>query len=650
MAWRGNSENPVPNFVQEAKILNEKKIVANRADNIRRDTDKQKNVSIKLMDIDSAILKHIERLQLRVIDEGNEINVPVHYSSPEKWKSIQKDGFMRDYNGMIILPAIAFSRLTSDKDPSMMMFNRYLKYSVLKTYSQKNRYTPFNLLIGQNVPVKEIYNVVMPDHMIFTYKFIIWTEYVEQMNYVVERMNFESDDYWGDLRGLRFRTNVESFQHSIEIQTDQDRLVKTEFDLKVYGYLLPEKNYGLDGNKSTTTKLFAPKKIIMGEKLVGTDFSFDKFEKDVREKWRNQNYPNLPADELILQPPIVFNEEFVPPIGIKANHTEISSSNFVYVNAPHCPLDAPIALPVLSASFESFDSGWTYEDPNTEGFFLDVSTDELFTSFLPGYENLDVNLLTTKTIGITGAQDNINNLSTFSQSYFYRVRAYNSTYNLTSSYSNIISSRIYSAVAIFPGETLDLNNGPTYKTGTATPQITDQPFNIDFFIHSSGSLATEFFGPMYLLGDNFLISPVGFITLDVSNGVVSSSLTSSLVEGTTAGCTAIISTFPVSNIGVTLTSKNLLINPVAQDATSITNNSFTSNWYVYVNGATVRLDVATDIGFTNLVVNNQFVGAGIYLYNVTGLNSNTTYYYRLKVHTLSFGDTDYSNIISVTTL
>ena len=304
MAWRGDPNNPVPNFVQQPPSQSEKKAAVNRAAQTRRDTDTQKDVSIRLMDIDTAIMKQLERFQLNVVDDGNRIKVPVFYASPEKWKSIQKDGYMRDYNGKLLLPAIVLQRTTSDKDPSLLMFNRYLKYPVMKMYSEKNRYTPFNVLIGKNVPVNEVFDVVMPDHMVFTYHFIIWTEYVEQMNTLVERLNFETDDYWGDAKGYRFRTNIESFSHTIELQVDQDRMVKTEFDLVVHGYLLPDANYGLDGSKPTTQKWLTPKKIVMGQEVVATDFDLASMDEN-REKWRKQEYPNLQKDVVIPPPPVV---------------------------------------------------------------------------------------------------------------------------------------------------------------------------------------------------------------------------------------------------------------------------------------------------------------------------------------------------------
>lgn len=316
MAWKGNQNNQVPNIgnsksdlsqaiAQESSNLSEKKIEINRAYQTRRDTDTQKDNTVKLIDIDTTIMNQLEKLQLTVVDEGNKIKVPSYYASPEKWKSIQKDGVIRDYNGKLILPAVVLQRTTSEKDQTMMMFNRYLTYPVIKQNSEKNRYTKFNLLMGKNVPVNEVYDVTMPDHMVFTYHFIIWTEYIEQMNTIVERINFETEDYWGEARGLRFRTKIDSFSHTVELQVDQDRMVKTEFDLIVNGYLLPDTNYSLEGGKSTTRKWITPKKVVMGVETVESNFDMKSLDSN-SEKWRSQKYPNIQKDVVIPPPPVSF--------------------------------------------------------------------------------------------------------------------------------------------------------------------------------------------------------------------------------------------------------------------------------------------------------------------------------------------------------
>ena len=353
--WTGDKSNPVPNIgnvksdlsqkiAQESVNLSEKKADVNRAKNVRRDTDKQKDNTVTLIDTDTAIIHHLENLKLTIVDEGNKIKVPIYYASPEKWKSIQKDGVIRDYNGKMILPAIVFQRITSESDEMMKMFNRHLTYPVIKTYSEKNRYTRFSNLMGENTPVHEVYNVVLPRHMVFTYHFIIWTEYIEQMNTLVERFSFETGNstYWGNLRGLRFRTKLDTFNHTVELQVDQDRLVKTEFDLMINGYLLPDIMGQLDGSAPTTQKWLTPKKVIMGVEVVSTDFDMELLDPN-KEKWRSQYYPNLPREVVINEPPTVWSGDISIELlchlktVVNVSGGKVSSPGIQYESVPSFP-------------------------------------------------------------------------------------------------------------------------------------------------------------------------------------------------------------------------------------------------------------------------------------------------------------------------
>lgn len=319
-SWKGNINADVPNPLQEGPNLSGKKRSniefstiesggENRAVQTRRDNDKVKDVSIKLIDIDTIIFNHIVDMQLTVVDDGENIKVPIYYASPEKWKSVQKDGVFRDYNGKIILPAIVFHRETIEKDQALASFNRYLRYPVMKKYSTKNKYTPFSVLLGQNVPVNEVYDVVYPDHMIFTYKFVVWTEYVEQMNILVEKINFETEDYWGAPRGIRLRTKVDSYSHTVELSADVDRVVKTDFNLIVNGYLLPDSFNMEFQRRPTTRKILTPKKVLLGMEVVTSDFNPNQaIDPKTIANWRSQRYPNLQKDDEPQAPPIVWSD------------------------------------------------------------------------------------------------------------------------------------------------------------------------------------------------------------------------------------------------------------------------------------------------------------------------------------------------------
>lgn len=284
MAWRGPTTKPVVNnpphnpvntghemsdskkpVVQSAYGPNHK---PNRAYDLRRDKDTQKNFSVTLIDIDTAILTHLDTvISPTIIDAGRQIKVPINYASPEKWKSIQQDGVIRDHNGKIQTPAIAFRRSTMQRNDNLITLNRYLQYPAVKHFSEKNKYDRFSAMSGF-MPVKEIYSVAMPDHVIINYEFIIWTELIEQGNAVVEAINFSTEDYWGDKNRFKFRTSISDYNFETTNDAGQDRIVRSTFSMMVNAYLLPDK---FENYKSVVQKAFTPRKVVFDvhEKIVG---------------------------------------------------------------------------------------------------------------------------------------------------------------------------------------------------------------------------------------------------------------------------------------------------------------------------------------------------------------------------------------------
>jgi hypothetical protein len=284
MAWRGPTVKPVVNKptnpVNHGPEMSEMKkpeitaaygpeVKPNRAYNVRRDTDTQKNFSVTLLDVDSAILTYLDNvISPTIIDAGRQIKVPINYSSPERWKAIRKDGVMRDKNGKVQTPAIAFRRSTMQRNDSLITLNRYLQYPTVKHFSEKNKYDRFSAMSGFS-PVKELYSVAMPDHVIINYDFIIWTELIEQGNAIVEAVNFSTEDYWGEKNKFKFRTTISDYNFETTTDAGQDRIVKTTFSMMCYAYLLPDK---FENYKSVVQKAFTPRKVVFDthEKMSST--------------------------------------------------------------------------------------------------------------------------------------------------------------------------------------------------------------------------------------------------------------------------------------------------------------------------------------------------------------------------------------------
>jgi hypothetical protein len=266
MSWRGNTSNPVPSNVDETKKNPYFTNQENKAMDVRRDKDTRKNFTVTLIDIDNSLMEYLQNvINPTVVDAGANIKVPILYGNPERWKAIQNDGYYRDINGKIQLPAIMFKRSSFSKNENLQTFNRYLTYPVMTKFSEKNQYTKFSLLNDTVAPVNQIHAVTLPDHVKVEYEFMVWTEYVEQMNAILEKINFASEDYWGDPQRFKFRVTINDYSHTTEVSNDKDRMVRTSFTLSLFAYLLPE---SFEDRKSTVQKLLTPKKISITAEIV----------------------------------------------------------------------------------------------------------------------------------------------------------------------------------------------------------------------------------------------------------------------------------------------------------------------------------------------------------------------------------------------
>jgi len=90
------------------------------------------------------------------------------------------------------------------------------------------------------MPVRELYGVIIPDYVNLVYSCTIFTEYVEQMNKIVESINFASDAYWGDPERFKFRASIDDYTTTTELVQGGDRTVKTSFTIKIGGYIVSD--------------------------------------------------------------------------------------------------------------------------------------------------------------------------------------------------------------------------------------------------------------------------------------------------------------------------------------------------------------------------------------------------------------------------
>jgi hypothetical protein len=209
-----------------------------------RKNDDVKDFSVGLQDIDSAIIYYFQNvIKPSVQQNGIRVPVPFIYGSPERWASVQKDGYYRDKDGKMQAPLIMFKRDSVEKNRSLgnkMDANNPIHFGVFeKKYSGKNVYDAFGILTNR-IPVREFYGVIIPDYINITYSCTIFTEYVEQMNKIVESINFASDSYWGDPERFKFRASIDNYTTTTELVEGNDRTVKTTFQIKMAGYVVSD--------------------------------------------------------------------------------------------------------------------------------------------------------------------------------------------------------------------------------------------------------------------------------------------------------------------------------------------------------------------------------------------------------------------------
>jgi hypothetical protein len=218
--------------------------------------------SIKLIDVDSAIMKYLQDVALpKLSDNGAEITIPVLYGNAERWNGARRDGVYRDLKGKIQLPMMMLKRTGVAKNAAIPMLNRQVSYATIKKYSKDNRYDRFSLMGGQQTPKYELYNIIMPDYVEITYDCMAWTSFTEQLNTVIESMTFASDEYWGDKTKFKFNTIASNFDVITDVTTGAERVNRVQFSLTVKAYLLPEK---FDG-QPTTKKSYSVVRIVTEE-------------------------------------------------------------------------------------------------------------------------------------------------------------------------------------------------------------------------------------------------------------------------------------------------------------------------------------------------------------------------------------------------
>lgn len=237
--------------------------------------DEKNKVGITLYDIDYAMMEYMTDVVIPDVEEnGSKVKVPLIYGNPERWKAASKDGFIRDVRGKIQIPLVMYKRNSISRDDSFAnTMNRNVSYPTLTKYNKNQKYDKFSILNGVN-PNREAFNVSIPDYVTISYEVMIWSNFTEHMNKIVEAFQYATDEYWGDKQKYKFRVRIDSFDNQTEVGEGTERIVRTTFTMAVNAYLLPKEF----NNRPTTAKEYTPKRVHFGVEadLTGGNTSLSK--------------------------------------------------------------------------------------------------------------------------------------------------------------------------------------------------------------------------------------------------------------------------------------------------------------------------------------------------------------------------------------
>ena len=220
------------------------------------------NYSITLKDVDTTVLNHVKNVMRPIVKESNEtFKIPVFYGNEERWKAVRKRGVLRDKNNVLILPLIMLRRTEiSRNDMSGQAFSHDVKgkhINVVRNarWGKENQYDRFSVQRGVQ-PVQEVIYTGMPDHVICNYSVVMMTNFIEQMNPLVESFVDQSHTYWGDGTDNKFLCTIDSVSDASEMNQDGERFIKSTFTVTSKAYLLPEYLNSVITNKVSNMKKF----------------------------------------------------------------------------------------------------------------------------------------------------------------------------------------------------------------------------------------------------------------------------------------------------------------------------------------------------------------------------------------------------------
>jgi len=256
--------------------------LVNRAFHMRRDNDVFKTPKVTIEDVDFAMMSYLQDvIKPYVIENGQKIDVPIMYANGEKWAQVQARGYMRDRKGKIMTPVISIRRTSITERDSLKTLgvnqnplgNNLL---IQNQHTLNNQYDRFSVLQNsQKKRVNEYYVIPIPEFIDVSYEILLWTEYTEQMNFVVEQIMPQNGFAWGTT--WKFPTYISDYSFETTNATGEDRIVRCTLPIVTKGTLLMSDEL----RESTVRKAFSVKKVKFTSETDAFDIIVDRVPKNI---------------------------------------------------------------------------------------------------------------------------------------------------------------------------------------------------------------------------------------------------------------------------------------------------------------------------------------------------------------------------------
>lgn len=237
--------------------------------------------NITIETVDQAVFDWFDiDVNVHVESPGQEIKkVPVVFASGERWATARDERGIRDKNGLLILPIISVRRTGIDRSQSMTALGIEERRLVISRVINDKTNVVQNAMSSREISARstkdkvihEVISVPFPDSFVTTYEVVVQTQYITQMNEVLEKI-FDKFDLQNQfvmaVRGSEFERPSETLNRRVgdnpnytshetlkgyyfvgfvetdlsdngnfEEFTDQERIVKYAFTVTVPTYL-----------------------------------------------------------------------------------------------------------------------------------------------------------------------------------------------------------------------------------------------------------------------------------------------------------------------------------------------------------------------------------------------------------------------------